>query len=43
MEEEKRGRKRGRAEFFNFYFGWKGWVEFGLIVFGLIGTQWVFS
>ena len=29
--------------FFFFFFYGKGWVEFGYIVFGLNGAQWVFS
>ena len=29
--------------FFFFFFYGKGWVEFGYIVFGLNGSQWVFS
>ena len=43
MEEKKRGWKKGRAEFFIFILDGKGWVEFGLIVFGLNEVQWVFS
>ena len=31
-----------RAGFLFFFFG-KGWIEFGYIVFGLNGFQWVFS
>ena len=34
--------KRLRAEVFFFFYG-KDWVEFGYIVFGLNGAQWVFS
>ena len=26
-----------------FFFYGKGWVEFGYIVFGLNGVQWIFS
>ena len=29
--------------FFFFFFNGKGWVEFGYIVFGLNGSQWVFN
>ena len=28
---------------FIYFFFWKGWVEFGYIVFGLNESQWVFS
>ena len=34
--------KRLRLGFF-FFFGGKGWVEFGYIVFWLNGVQWAFS
>ena len=32
--------KRG---FFFFFFNGKGWVEFECVVFGLNGSQWIFS
>ena len=43
VEKMKENENTETFEVFFFFFYGKGWVEFGYIVFGLNGSQWVFN